>query len=105
MGHLLLGMAYDQKAMYAPAIASLQKAVSLFEGEPIATAMLARAYAASGAHAAARASPSELNRVRPVRHVSAYLFVLIHVGIGKKNKPGNGSSAPMRSAPHCWPIV
>ena len=86
VGHLLLGMAYDQKAMYAPAIASLQKAVSLFEGEPIATAMLTRAYAASGAMASTRELLSELNRIRNHRYVSAYLFALIHVGLGEKEQ-------------------
>ena len=86
VGHLLLGMAYDQRAMYAPAIASLQKAVSLFEGEPIATAMLTRAYAASGAQASTRELLSELNRLRDHRYVSAYLFALIHVGLGEKEQ-------------------
>src|ERR1700730_5849950 len=48
MAHNQLGQAYLQQQQYEEAIAELQKAIQLSEGNPTSTANLARAYAAAG---------------------------------------------------------
>ena len=75
------GFVYEQEQKYALAIAEFQKAAKLFDGEPIALASLAHAYAVSGNHDEARRVLNQLLLLSQRRYVSAYVVALIHVGL------------------------
>ncbi len=79
-------MAYEQKGMYAAAIAELQKATELFEGEPIGLAALGHAYAVSGKKQDARKILEELDQLGKRRYVSAYYIAAIYTGLGEKDQ-------------------
>lgn len=81
-----LGMAYEQKRMYAEAIAEFQKAVTLSGGSTLMKAHLGHAYAVSGDKARAQQVLDELQERSKKGYVSAYLTAVIYAGLGEKDK-------------------
>ncbi|NIP79715.1 MAG: hypothetical protein GWM90_11065 [Gemmatimonadetes bacterium] len=79
---LILGWAYEQKAQYPEAIASLRNAVAHSRGMPFAVASLAHALARSGQEAHARQLLAELLDEGSARYVSAYDIAIVHAGLG-----------------------
>ena len=83
--HWQLGLAFEQKTMYAEAIAELQTAVNLSEGSPLYVACLAHAYAVSGKVGEARRLLGELNALSNRHYVSAYQLAAVYAGLGEKD--------------------
>jgi serine/threonine-protein kinase len=80
------GLAYQQKRMHDEAIAEYQKAVSLSGGAALMKAELASVYGTAGKRAEAEQILNELRALARQRHVSAYLFALIHAGLGETDQ-------------------
>ncbi len=80
--HLYLGLAYEQKAMYADAIGELEKAVQLSGGRVIAKSSLGHAYAISGKRDAALKVLTGLRDSSKQRYISSYDFAMLDLGLG-----------------------
>jgi len=86
-----LGLAYEQKGMYAQAIDEFQKGVKI-SGSPLMLALLGHAYAASGKTKEARQVLSDLHdlsesrEAESRRYVSPYTVAAIHAGLGDKDQ-------------------
>ena len=87
--HRYLGLAYEQKAMYAEAIAELTKAANLAGGSAQMRAALAHAYAISGGKSAAREILVELEETAKVRYVSPYDIATVYAALGEKDQAFN----------------
>ncbi len=84
--HHWLGLAYEQQARSAEAIAELQKARALF-GESVQTqAELAHINAISGKQEQARKMLAELFELAKRRYVSSYEIAAIYGGLGEKDQ-------------------
>ncbi len=81
--HVFLGMAFEQKGMYAEAMAEAQKVVALAGGGP--NVVLARAYAASGRMDDARKMLKALQQ-RYGEDVESYSMGGIHAALGEKDE-------------------
>jgi Tfp pilus assembly protein PilF len=81
--HVFLGMAFEQKGMYAEAMAEAQKVVALGGGGP--NVVLARAYAASGRADDARQMLKALQQ-RYGEDVESYSMGGIHAALGEKDE-------------------
>ena len=81
-----LGLAYEEKGMYAEAIAELHKAVKLSDGSPQMKATLAHAYAMAGRTAEARKILAELQEAARGRYVSPYDIATIHAALGERDQ-------------------
>ena len=81
--HVFLGMAFEQKGMYAEAMAEAQKVVALGGGGP--NVVLARAYAASGRTDDARKMLKALQQ-RYGEDVESYSMGGIHAALGEKDE-------------------
>jgi len=81
-----LGKAYEQKGMYAEAIAAFQKANSLDINTPDVTAFLAHAYAVSGKRGEAMKLLEELKDLSKQRYVFPSFIALIYTGLGEKDQ-------------------
>jgi eukaryotic-like serine/threonine-protein kinase len=86
VAHRFLGMAYEQKAMYAQAIAEFQRWSSLSGGDPAATGALGHAFAVSGKHGEAQKALVKLKELSKSRYVSPYDVAVIYVGLGDKDQ-------------------
>jgi tetratricopeptide (TPR) repeat protein len=82
--HRYLGLAYEQKGMYAKAIEEFQKGVKL-SGNPLMLSLLGHAYAASGMKAEADRVLADL-RQQKQRYVSPYMAAGIYAGLGDKDE-------------------
>ncbi|PYS75043.1 MAG: hypothetical protein DMF73_02155, partial [Acidobacteria bacterium] len=87
-----LGLAYEQKRVYAEAIAAFQRAVDLSktseatEGKPEMLAALGHAYALGGKQADAQAMIDKLAKLAAARtYVSSYGVALIYVALTQKD--------------------
>lgn len=87
-----LGLAFEQKRMYAEAISAFQRAVDLSkspdgsEGKPEMLAVLAHAYAMAGKQTEAKAILDQLKKVAsPQHYVSPYAVSLIYVALNEKD--------------------
>ncbi len=83
--HRLLGLAYQQKGMFAEAIAELQMAVHS-EGSPPVVADLGNALAVAGKRDEAQKVLRELAELSKQRYVSAYDVAIIFAGLGENEK-------------------
>jgi len=79
------GLAYEQKGMYAEAIADFQKGVKL-SGSPLMLALLGHAYAVSGKKTEAQQVLGELRELQGRRYVSPYTVAAIYAGLGDKDQ-------------------
>ncbi|MEP6992985.1 MAG: protein kinase [Acidobacteriota bacterium] len=82
--HYVLGMAYEQKKMYAESIAELEAARRISEDGPHYVASLGHAYAAAGRNADARKCLEDLKEMARRRFVGAEQIGLVLVGLGEK---------------------
>jgi tetratricopeptide (TPR) repeat protein len=86
-----LGLAYEQKGMYAQAIDQFEQGVKL-SGSPLMLALLGHAYAASGKTKEARQVLTDLHdlsespEAESRRYVSPYTVAAIYAGLGDKDQ-------------------
>ena len=81
-----LGMAYLQKSMYKEAVAEFEMASRNTPGNPALLVGLGYVYAMVGRRAEAQKVLSQLNELSKQTFVPAMQMVLIHVGLGEKDK-------------------
>ncbi|MEE9293346.1 MAG: tetratricopeptide repeat protein [Phycisphaerae bacterium] len=81
-----LGWAYLQKDMHDEAIATLEKALTLSGGGPLALAGLGHAYAVAGRVDDAISILGKLKRVSKRSHVSPVWLARIYTGLGEKDQ-------------------
>jgi len=79
-----MGLAYEQKGMYAQAIDQFEQGVKL-SGSPLMLSLLGHAYAASGKKAEAKRILAELDQQKQ-RYVSPYTVATIYAGLGEKDQ-------------------
>jgi pentatricopeptide repeat protein len=80
-----LGLAYEQKGMYAEAIESLKVSYDLSSQHPGALAGLIHACGRAGRDAEARGFLKEMKGIQEHRYVSPYFFALAYTGCGQKD--------------------
>ena len=81
-----IGTIYEQKGMYAEAVASYQKAISVSERTSNFLWSLGHAYGASGKREEAIKILNELKAMSKHSYVSPYDLALIYIGLGEKEK-------------------
>ncbi|MEO8435901.1 MAG: protein kinase [Pyrinomonadaceae bacterium] len=81
-----LAWAYTQKKMYREAIAEYQQASTLSKGHTMVRAMMAYTYAVWGKKDEARKILKDLENAAKSRHISPMRFVVMHLGLGDKEK-------------------
>ena len=86
LAYLYLGQAYEQKKLYAPAIAAYQKGMTQAERHPSLVAALGHSYALSGERAKAQKTLAELREMSKRRYISPYLFAIVYLGLGDKEQ-------------------
>jgi serine/threonine-protein kinase len=79
----ILGLAYQQLGSFDEAITELENACTCSQRQPSALASLGHAYAAAGLPDKARDILAALAAESQLRHISAYCFALVHVGLGQ----------------------
>jgi TolB-like protein/Tfp pilus assembly protein PilF len=85
--HEDLGRAYGQKGMHGRAIEAFRRAAALSKrNSPRYLMSLAHAYGVAGKRKEALRLLGELKRLARKRHVSAYAFALLFVGLGDKEE-------------------
>jgi tetratricopeptide (TPR) repeat protein len=84
--HWLLGQAYEQKGMYTEAIASMQKAVDLSEGNLVMQAALAHTWALAGERSRAQRVLDRLTQVSRDQYFSPYFIAEIHLALGNREE-------------------
>lgn len=83
--HVVLGWAYQQKAMHPEATAELQQAVKLTGGFSFALAALGQELAASGDVRGAETVLAQLQQRRATTYVSAYDIALIYAALKERD--------------------
>lgn len=86
IAYLWLGQAYEQKKMYAEAIATFQKGMNQAERHPQLLASLGHAYALAGQRDKAQKALDELREMSKQRYVSPYLIAVVYAGLGDKDQ-------------------
>ena len=86
LAHLWLGRAYEEKGMYAEAVAEFQKVQEAIPGWPVATAAIGWVYGRWGKTSEARRVLTVLHAQSKRRYVSAYAIALVHAGVGDKDE-------------------
>ena len=87
VAHWGMGLAYEQKAMPAEAIAEMEKADALSKhGSTNTIASLGHAYAVAGQEAKARQILKELDIRSKSEPISNYQYALIFAGLGQKDR-------------------
>jgi tetratricopeptide (TPR) repeat protein len=82
---LILGHIYEEKAMYPEAIAAFQDSVRLSKDD-VVLSCLGNALAVAGKKKDALRALGDLQRISKERHVSAYSYALLYVGLGDKDR-------------------
>jgi tetratricopeptide (TPR) repeat protein len=82
---VILGYTYQEKAMYAEAIAAFQDGVRLSKDD-IEVGYLGNAFAVAGRKQDAFRVLGDLRRLSKERHVSPYSIALVYVGLGDKGR-------------------
>jgi tetratricopeptide (TPR) repeat protein len=80
-GHVSLGWAYEQKAMFTEAIAEFRQALSLSGRHPRFVSALGHAYAISGQRRLAEESLADLKEQSKQRYVAPYDVAVIYAGL------------------------
>jgi TolB-like protein/tetratricopeptide (TPR) repeat protein len=86
VAHWNLGLALTQLGSFDEAIAELQKAVQLGNGNPVFLATLGHTYGVAGRRGDALRVLGELSALAEQRYVSPAEFVFVHVGLGQKEE-------------------
>jgi Flp pilus assembly protein TadD len=84
--HLYLGWAYEQKSMFAEAIAEFRQAVSTSGGSPRYVSALGHAYGISGQKKLAQEILVQLNEQAKQRYVAPYNMAAVYVGLKDKEQ-------------------
>jgi len=84
VAHQRLGMAYEQKGMFAQAIAEFQKAVDGSKRIQQAVSSLGHAFALAGNRSEAEKLLNELKDRSKTEYVSSYLLATLYAGLGEK---------------------
>jgi tetratricopeptide (TPR) repeat protein len=84
--HVFLGRAYVQRGMYKEAVAELQKALELSQGDTNELAALGYAYAISHRESESRKILDQLKERSQQTYVQPSLVAVIYVGLGDKNQ-------------------
>ena len=84
--HLVLGQAYEQKAMTKEAIAELEKAVSLSQGGPLYVASLAHALAIFGRRSEADKLLGQMIDRAQHGYIAPFHMAVIYAGLGETNR-------------------
>ena len=83
--HYNLGEALEMKGLTENAIAEYQKAIGLND-DPVPQALLGHLYAKIGKKNEARQILQQLHESSKQHYVSPYLFAMIHIGLGEKDR-------------------
>ncbi|MBZ5546468.1 MAG: tetratricopeptide repeat protein [Acidobacteriia bacterium] len=86
VGLINLGRAYEQKGMFAEALAAYQTILAVAPDDPGLLALAAHVHAVSGKPALARSTVAHLEQMRTKRYVPAVYIALVYVGLGDKDK-------------------
>lgn len=86
--YVFLGQAYEQKAMYAKAIETYQRGMTIGHG-PDLVAALGHAYALQGDREKAENALEELRKMSRETYVSPYWFAELYVGLNDKDQTLN----------------
>ncbi len=86
LGHVLLGMAYQQKGAYSDAEAELRIAKDLQASPSFVLAGLGHTYALAGRRQDARRVVDQLERPAPGRYVPSIYIAAIYAAMGEKDK-------------------
>jgi tetratricopeptide (TPR) repeat protein len=81
-----LGLAYEQKGMYGPAIDALEKVASLSHRDANILSSLGHIYAVAGRRAEATQLIDELRKQSQQAYVSSYFFAVIYAGLGERER-------------------
>ena len=84
--HWNLGLVYAQQKDFVAAIRELQKADTLFQGDPLVLGALGYTYAGSGDSIRARMVLLRLENQARQQYVDPDAFALVYVGMGNKDK-------------------
>ena len=84
--HWNLGLVYSQLKDFPSAVRELQKADTLFRGNPIVLGALGYVYAVSGDQIRARKVLLQLENQARERYVNPEAFALVYAGLGNKDK-------------------
>lgn len=87
--HLVLGLAYEQKGDFVPAIAELRKAVDISHGTPLMLSALANAYARSGNRPETENLLATLVSESKRSYVSPYYFAIVYIGLRENDQALN----------------
>jgi len=85
LAHRYLGLAYEQKKLFAEAISEFQTAQSLSGARPLDSGSLGHAYAIAGKSAEAREILKKISERSPQTYFPALDIALIHVGLAEKD--------------------
>jgi eukaryotic-like serine/threonine-protein kinase len=83
IAHYYMGLAYLHKSMPSEALAALEAALALLDGNATALSALGHAYALVGRAADARGLLLRLQQLAARRYVAPLEFVAIHAGLGE----------------------
>jgi TolB-like protein/tetratricopeptide (TPR) repeat protein len=86
LGHIWMGMAYQQKGMMPEAIAAFRKATELPQSTLLAHALLGHAYGRAGRRAEALTVLRRLEQLSGQRYVSPAYVTLVYAGLGDREK-------------------
>jgi TolB-like protein/Tfp pilus assembly protein PilF len=84
--HFFLGLVYEQKGMFADAIAELRQSLSASGGGPHYVSALGHAYAISGQKRMAEQSLARLTEQSKQRYVAPYDMAEIYIGLAEKEQ-------------------
>jgi tetratricopeptide (TPR) repeat protein len=79
--YIILGAAYEQKRMYAEAIASLERAVRMAGDNPLALGGLGHVYAVAGNREEAAEGLRALKNLSAQHYISPYTVAVIYAGL------------------------
>ena len=85
LGHFWLGVARAAKGAYDEAIAEYESFAASMGGSTRALALVGNARARAGNREAAHGILGELRTLAARRHVPAYHFALVHIGLGERD--------------------
>ncbi len=85
VAHWGLGLAYEQKGMYAQAIGAMEKAIALSERDANFLSSLGHVYAVAGRRRDAQQVVDELKEQSKQAYVSSYHVGLVYSGMGEKD--------------------
>jgi Flp pilus assembly protein TadD len=86
LAHLIISRVYNEKGMYAEAIAAATKAKELSRGNSEAIALIGYSLAKAGRRDEARAVLDELLKLSKTRYVPPYNFALVYNALGESEK-------------------